>query len=91
MADAVVARPWMHCQGHVAHGTSRLYHLVLVSTQFTQPRTKCSYQLAVHPPKKLYNLVYTNKKLLTVTQNSTVVCHIIAHDQMIRYYSTTIT
>ena len=38
MADAVVARPWMHCQDHVAHGTSRLYHLVSVSTRFTQPR-----------------------------------------------------
>ena len=32
MADAVVARPWMCCQGHVAHGTSRLYHSVSVST-----------------------------------------------------------
>ena len=28
----------MRCQSHVAHGTSQLYHLVLVSTQFTQPR-----------------------------------------------------
>ena len=24
MANAVVARPWMHCQGHIAHGISRL-------------------------------------------------------------------
>ena len=38
MADAVVARPQMCCQGHVAHGTSQLHHSVLVSTQFTQPR-----------------------------------------------------
>ena len=38
MADTVVARPWMHCQGHVAHGTSWLYHSVSVSTQFIQPR-----------------------------------------------------
>ena len=36
MADAVVARLWMRCQGHVAHDTSRLYHSVLVSMQFTQ-------------------------------------------------------
>ena len=25
MSDAVVARMWMRCQGHVAHGTSRLH------------------------------------------------------------------
>ena len=25
MPDAVVARMWMRCQGHVAHGTSRLH------------------------------------------------------------------
>ena len=25
MADAVVARPWMRCQGHVSHGTSWLH------------------------------------------------------------------
>ena len=28
MADAVVARPKMHYQGHVAHDTSRLHHSV---------------------------------------------------------------
>ena len=28
----------MRCQGHIAHGTNWLYHLVLVSTRFTQPR-----------------------------------------------------
>ena len=28
----------MRCQGHVAHGTSQLYHSVSVSTRFTQPR-----------------------------------------------------
>ena len=28
MANAAVARPSMHCQGHVAYGTSRLYHSV---------------------------------------------------------------
>ena len=38
VADAIVARPKMCCQGQVAHGTSRLYHSVLVSTRFTQPR-----------------------------------------------------
>ena len=80
MADAVVARPWIHSQDHVAHGTSRLYHLVSVSMQFTQSRAKCGYQPAVDPPKSLYTLVYTNKTSLTVTQNSTIVCHIIAHD-----------
>ena len=31
MAEAIVIRPWMHCQGHVAHGTSRIYHSVSVS------------------------------------------------------------
>ena len=35
MADAVVARLWMHCQDHIAHGTSRLYHSVLVYMRFT--------------------------------------------------------
>ena len=38
MAYTVVARSWMCCQGHIAHGTSRLYHLVSVSTWFTLPR-----------------------------------------------------
>ena len=39
MAGAVVARLWMCCQGHVAHGTSWLHHSV-PSTRFicTQPR-----------------------------------------------------
>ena len=37
VANAIVAWPWMHCQGHVAHGTDRLYYSVSVSTQFTQP------------------------------------------------------
>ena len=31
MADAIVARPQMCCQAHIAHGTSRLYHSVLAS------------------------------------------------------------
>ena len=38
MANAIVARPKMCCQGHVAHGTSQVYHSVSVSTRFTQPR-----------------------------------------------------
>ena len=38
MADTVVARPWMRCQGHVACDISRLYHLLSVSTRFTQPQ-----------------------------------------------------
>ena len=37
MADALVVRPRMRCQGHVAHGISRLHHSVR-SLCDTQPR-----------------------------------------------------
>jgi hypothetical protein len=40
MTDAVIARPWMHCQGHVAHGTNRLHRLVRF---LHSPRPPASY------------------------------------------------
>ena len=38
IASAVVAMWQIRWYGHVAHGISRLYHSVSVSTRFTQPR-----------------------------------------------------
>ena len=37
MADIVVARLWMRCQGHVAHGTSRLYLYAIYKIYFVGP------------------------------------------------------
>ena len=34
MTDTVVARPWMRCQGHVAHGTLEVGYI----TRYRSPR-----------------------------------------------------
>ena len=78
MADALVARPRMHCQGHVAHGISRLYHEVEVSTRFTQPwatHVHCTVQhVTVIKPEssRMHNVMHNTLNYATSTVNANI-------------------